>query len=69
MTHVFFPSTITTPCAVTVGLYEEQAAFLTETQEKYSLPNLSKTLRVLLQYAATDGDTTAIFGPIRCTKC
>ena len=49
--------------AVTVALHEEQLAFLAAVQRRYGLPSLAKTLRVLLQFAATDGDVAAIFGP------
>jgi hypothetical protein len=37
--------------------------------ERHQLPDASKALRCLLDYAATDGDWEAIFGEIRCRRC
>ena len=37
--------------------------------ERYKLPDSSKALRCLLDYAATDGDWDEIFGKIRCRRC
>ncbi len=37
--------------------------------ERYKLPDASKALRCLLDYAATDGDWEEIFGRIRCRRC
>jgi hypothetical protein len=37
--------------------------------ERYKLPDASKALRCLLDYAATDGDWEDIFGRIRCRRC
>ncbi|MGK0168611.1 MAG: hypothetical protein ACI9W2_000328 [Gammaproteobacteria bacterium] len=37
--------------------------------ERYALPDASKALRVLLDYAATDGDWDEIFAKIRCRRC
>jgi hypothetical protein len=37
--------------------------------ERYQLPDASKALRCLLDYAATDGDWQAIFGEVRCRRC
>jgi hypothetical protein len=39
-------------------------------QEKYQIPDPSKVLRVLLDYAATDdADWDKIFGEVRCRRC
>ena len=35
----------------------------------YKLPNTSKALRCLLDYAATDGDWDEIFKKVRCRRC
>ena len=37
--------------------------------DKYRLPDTSKALRCLLDYAATDGDWADIFGVVRCRRC
>ncbi len=36
---------------------------------RYELPDASKALRCLLDYAATDGDWDEIFGKVRCRRC
>ena len=36
---------------------------------RYELPDASKALRCLLDYAATDGDWDEIFAKIRCRRC
>jgi len=40
---------------------------LSRIAERYELP--AKALRCLLDYAATDGDWSEIFGIIRCRRC
>lgn len=46
------------------------AYYMLETiAERYRLPDASKALRVLLDYAATDGDWDEIFAKIRCRRC
>ncbi|MCH9675115.1 MAG: hypothetical protein K0U93_26970 [Gammaproteobacteria bacterium] len=37
--------------------------------ERYNLPDASKALRCLLDYAATDGDWEEIFAKVRCRRC
>lgn len=37
--------------------------------ERYDLPDASKALRILLDFAATDGDWDEIFGRVRCRRC
>ena len=37
--------------------------------ERYKLPDESKALRCLLDYAATDGDWDDIFAKVRCRRC
>ena len=37
--------------------------------ERYELPDASKALRCLLDYAATDGDWDEIFEKVRCRRC
>ena len=37
--------------------------------ERYKLPDESKALRCLLDYAATDGDWDELFAKIRCRRC
>jgi hypothetical protein len=47
----------------------DSKVFLESVTEKYGLPNSSKALRCLLDYAATDGDLDDIFKKIRCNRC
>ena len=37
--------------------------------EKYNLGNKSKSLRCLLDFAATEGDWDVLFKKIRCVRC
>ena len=43
--------------------------FLESMTEKYGLPDTSKAIRCLLDYAANDGDADEIFKKIRCNRC
>lgn len=36
---------------------------------RYNLPDASKALRILLDFAATDGDWDEIFAKPRCRRC
>ena len=47
----------------------DQHAMLQTVAERYSLPDASKALRCLLDYAATDGDWEEIFARVRCRRC
>lgn len=47
--------------AVTVELYQSQVDFLSARKEKHGLPDTGKALRVLLDYARTEGNVTDIF--------
>ncbi len=42
---------------------------LAEIVEKYDLPDISKAVRIMLDYVAEDGDWDEIFGEIRCRRC
>lgn len=50
-------------------LYEEQQKWLAKMQEEFGLPNESKTLRVLIEFARAAADPDVIFNDIRCTRC
>jgi hypothetical protein len=54
---------------VTFEIYLDSLEMLQEVAARYQLPDASKALRVLLDYAATDGDWDAIFGKVRCRRC
>ncbi|MBB42498.1 MAG: hypothetical protein CMM44_01905 [Rhodospirillaceae bacterium] len=43
--------------------------FLENVQGQYNLPDLSKTMRCLLDFAQTDGNLDQIFKQIRCNRC
>lgn len=44
-------------------------AMLDEIVAKYGLPDRSKAIRCLLDYAAEEGDRDLIFGTVRCMRC
>ena len=48
---------------------EDHLKWLKEMAAKYSLPDESKALRVLIDFAKTDGDSDLIFDVIRCLHC
>jgi hypothetical protein len=54
---------------VTFEIYPDSYEMLVEIAKKNNMPDASKALRCLLDYAATDGDWAAIFGKIRCRRC
>ena len=54
---------------VTYEVQEDQAAWLEEMATNYNLPDASKALRVLLDFAMQDGDEKVIFETIRCRHC
>ena len=47
----------------------DQHEMLQTVAERYSLSDVSKALRCLLDYAATDGDWDEIFKKVRCRRC
>lgn len=54
---------------VTFEINVDSYQMLRDIAEKYQLPDASKALRCLLDYAATDGDWEAIFKTVRCRRC
>ena len=54
---------------VTFEIYFDSYEMLRDIAERYRLPDASKALRVLLDYAATDGDWDEIFAKPRCRRC
>lgn len=48
---------------------DDHAAWLTTIAGKYNLPDASKALRVLIDFAQSDGDPDLIFNTIRCNRC
>jgi hypothetical protein len=54
--------------SVTYTVEQKHVTFLREIAERFNLPDESKTLRVLIEYARQDGDLYQIFGAenIRC---
>ncbi len=53
----------------TFEVYPDSLEMLKTIQEKYNLPDTSKAVRILLDYAAIDGDWEEIFAKIRCRRC
>jgi hypothetical protein len=50
-------------------IYPDSYEMLLEITQRYQLPDPSKALRCLLDYAATDGDWDKIFKQVRCRRC
>lgn len=55
--------------SVSFEIYDEANEMLKSIAEKYDLPDASKAIRCLLDYAAKDGDWDEIFKVIRCRHC
>ena len=54
----------------TVVLKERQLEYLTEMAEKHGLPDASKALRCLINFAMSEtGQEEEIFQTIRCMDC
>jgi hypothetical protein len=54
---------------VTFEIYPDSLQMLQDIAGKYELPDASKALRCLLDYAATDGEWSEIFEKVRCRRC
>jgi hypothetical protein len=50
-------------------IYPDSLEMLREIAQRYGMPDPSKALRCLLDYAATDGDWQEIFEKTRCRRC
>jgi len=55
--------------AVAFEINADAAKMLSKIVDKYDLPDTSKAIRCLLDYAAEDGDWDTIFKKIRCLRC
>ena len=54
---------------VKLMVHQKQLEWLQEMAKKHHLPDQDKALRVLLDFAAEDGDEAAIFEQLRCRHC
>ena len=54
---------------VAFEIHPDSFEMLLRAAERYSIPDASKALRCLLDYAATEGDWDTIFGKVRCRRC
>tara|TARA_B100000408_G_C10113264_1_gene146907 strand:+ start:293 stop:487 length:195 start_codon:yes stop_codon:yes gene_type:complete len=56
---------------LTHSLESDQLDWLSEIIQEYDLPDESKAIRILLDYAIEDADKDAIFSPdnMRCRRC
>jgi hypothetical protein len=59
----------TTKVTQTYTLHAEQKAWLEAMAAAHALPDASKALRVLLDFAIQDGNEEEIFETIRCRHC
>jgi hypothetical protein len=55
--------------AVTFEIQEDLVRMLEAAAERYSLPDVHKALRCVLDYVAVEGDWDQIFGDPRCNRC
>ena len=54
---------------VVFEIYPDSLEMLKEVAQRYEMPDPSKALRCLLDYAATDGDWDEVFRKVRCRRC
>jgi ABC-type sugar transport system substrate-binding protein len=54
---------------VAFEIYPDSFEMLMRAAEQHGIADASKALRCVLDYVATDGDWTAIFGTVRCRRC
>ena len=54
---------------ITFEIKPDSYEMLKKIRDKYELPDTSKAVRILLEYAATDGDWDEIFAQVRCRNC
>ena len=56
---------------LTIDLETDHLDWLSEIIQEYDLPNESKAIRILLDYAIEDADKDEIFSPdnMRCRRC
>ena len=54
---------------VTFQINPDSYELLKAVRDQFKLPDTSKALRCLLDYAAKDGDWQQIFGVRRCRRC
>lgn len=52
-----------------VEIEADQLEWLREMAENHELADISKALRVVLDYAMMDADEDDVFGTIRCRRC
>ena len=54
---------------ITFTIEEDHKDWLDAMANSYELPDASKALRVLLDYAMEDGNRDEIFQKVRCLRC
>ena len=54
---------------VVFEIYPDSLEMLKDVAQRYEMPDPSKALRCLLDYAATDGDWEEMFEKVRCRRC
>ena len=54
---------------VTFEILPDAKEMLDTIADRYRLPDASKALRCLLDYAATDADWDELFAKVRCRRC
>ncbi len=54
---------------ITIEIQPDSQEMLNTIKDKYQLPDVSKTIRCLLDYTAKDGDWDTIFNVVRCRRC
>jgi hypothetical protein len=54
---------------VAFEIYPDSFEMLLRAADEHKIPDVSKTLRCILDYVATDGDWEEIFAKVRCRRC
>jgi hypothetical protein len=54
---------------VAFEIHPDSFDMLLRATDRYQIPDVSKTLRCVLDYVAAEGDWDQIFGKIRCRRC
>ncbi len=54
---------------LTFTINTDMEEMLKNAAQKYELPDISKALRVILDYVIEDGNWDEIFGKVRCSRC
>tara|TARA_Y100001970_G_C14135081_1_gene803832 strand:+ start:847 stop:1032 length:186 start_codon:yes stop_codon:yes gene_type:complete len=55
--------------SIQIEIHNKQYDWLLEMVQHHSIDDIGKAIRILIDYATTDGDSDEIFGYTRCNHC